>query len=908
MSHLFVAIPTHSETLTTVTAGTVFSLQRRLVERGDRIDLHFYSSAVIAELRNIMLRDFMSTSADALLMIDADQGAPAELLLKLIDSGHLVCGCLYPRRAYHWDQVPRDLGTRDMAAVLQRASSFVGQLDATVDSPLHYIDGFAPAVHVGAGVLLIRREAVTLLQARFPELEGLGLPPDDARGQGPKVWGFFNPMQIDARYGPIQEDYAFCHRWRVGCGQTLWAEIATPVAHVGRAVHEGSFLDFARAHGDAVQPGDHGGSQEPMPPTPRPGELLGAGRADRAWQALFDDGPVQADDIPRAQLAAEIAEQRCDWSTAAALRNLLASATSDAINPKLALMQAVTRCGGLAEARAIARMIAREHSGPERLRGVAMLAESYAAIDRLRDRATRLAAWVERQGGSPSHPTISLAQAASLRLANDIETRALGGDVAGALASAERWLSGVDSRAVENARARMLIEACRMEDALALLDARVGDGGGDWRTLMLTAWAAGEAGRLTDYMGRLAAAAPAIASDEEARQAYAFVRACAAYGAGREAAAIVADGIDPLVQPGWLAGYLGKDAPEASWRRFKELSGRIAEPVLQAPSSGPPVHVLTTFGSAVGGSEGHALELAQALRSRTTAHCWSLGPMAEHWSARGVLPLPDRPAAELRGGTLAIVGTWFPLDFRVAELNPERVVIVYNTFHAPGLERMVEDVARGFGLKPELMFVSPLMHEELDLPGSVFPSMTDLRPYLAIERRNDRGGCTIGRLSRDTADKQRLGDVEILKSLLALGARVDLVGASFLARGIGAHPNLSVRRTQPGIAAEYLAELDVFFYRTGLWVEPCARVVLEAMASGLPVVIDADSGIGAYLTDGEDAVLVRSDAEALERLIELNERQELRRRIGEAARERAARLLSGAGLGALLDVFAAPVG
>jgi glycosyltransferase involved in cell wall biosynthesis len=68
--------------------------------------------------------------------------------------------------------------------------------------------------------------------------------------------------------------------------------------------------------------------------------------------------------------------------------------------------------------------------------------------------------------------------------------------------------------------------------------------------------------------------------------------------------------------------------------------------------------------------------------------------------------------------------------------------------------------------------------------------------------------------------------------------------------------------------------------------------LLEAMARGLPIVVSRVGGVPEVVTDGTDAVLVEPGDPALlaDRLSQLVEDPEQRRKLGEAAAERARRL------------------
>jgi glycosyltransferase involved in cell wall biosynthesis len=920
---LLVAIPTHNELLSTSTVATLLGLQAAMADRGDRVEFRYYSSAIIAELRNKMLYDLMAGDADGVLMLDSDQGCAPDLILRLIDSGHWVCGCLYPHRRYDFARVPAGLDSGDIARVLEYATTYVGRLRPESDGSFKLNDGFVAADYLGTGVMLIRREAVVLMQGRFPELKGRGMAyrADDTPVE--EIWGLFNPLIIGDLGGPVQEDYAFCHRWRVVCDQPLWADVITPVAHVGRTLHQGVFMQHVRA---TEQPAPEAGApaggalarkrkpRAAAKPTkiaeaPTPDGLLAQARdhlqherTSLAWSLASAIAALRPEDLEAAAVAADAAEARGDWASAVGLRDRLATADPDSPGALLALQRATLRCGGLKEARDLARFAAGRLKGPGRLWLICEIAEAYGAISKLRPRAERLARWLSRAGATAPPPALDR-RLVGLELRLDMLRRADAGDLAGAIDSGRRWLARSESWVVEATLMDLLMRVGRPQEVLAIAKARLGDGRADWKTMIMAAWAAGEVGRLVEIWPVLAAATVGIGNETDLGSAYRFIRACAAYGEGRRAAGIVADGLDPLIAPGWLAAYLDEDVvPAAVAAAAERLHGAVAPAEFPAPATPSGVHIVSQFLEPVGGAEMHGVELAQALSDRVSADCWSIDTTHPLWRDRGVRQI-ERDLGP-RGGLLVIVGAWYSLGPWLARAQPDRVAIIFNTFSAPQLEAMVLDIVRQTGVRPELRFVSPLMQQELGLPGLVRPSLTNITPYLKAPPGPPRAVFTVGRLSRDSVEKHRLSDVAVYRALLDQGDKVRLIGAGVMAAALGPHPRLDILPAVPGAAPEFLRTLDVFYYRTGLWVEPCARVVFEAMASGLPVVIDATDGAGAFLENGVDGFLVSSAEEGLARLQQLKADPGLRAKMGQAARASAVRLMMGAGLEATLEVFA----
>jgi glycosyltransferase involved in cell wall biosynthesis len=91
-------------------------------------------------------------------------------------------------------------------------------------------------------------------------------------------------------------------------------------------------------------------------------------------------------------------------------------------------------------------------------------------------------------------------------------------------------------------------------------------------------------------------------------------------------------------------------------------------------------------------------------------------------------------------------------------------------------------------------------------------------------------------------------------------------------------------------AREHMRGLDIFT-RYSLW-ETASCDILEAMALGLPVVASDLPAHRDAVVPGETGFLVKSEVELLERCQELIDDADLRRRLGDAGRERVRREFS----------------
>jgi hypothetical protein len=244
---LLAAVPSHSDTITIQTAQTLICLQEIVHRRGGSFRAHWEGGATVSLVRNAIAAEFLASDADVLLMLDADQGVWPATLERMIDLGKPFVGCMYPKRSYDWSKVNFETAS-SVQDVVYQASDFVGWLRTDAAGKVDAVDGFAPAEHVGTGVMLLTREVFSRLMVRYPELKGRGFGLDAyPRHNSSERWGFFNPANHVDGF-PLSEDISFCLRW-LEAGGEIWANVVDNVLHVGQHDFIGNYVDFLSATG-----------------------------------------------------------------------------------------------------------------------------------------------------------------------------------------------------------------------------------------------------------------------------------------------------------------------------------------------------------------------------------------------------------------------------------------------------------------------------------------------------------------------------------------------------------------------------------------------------------------------------------------------------------------------------------
>lgn len=303
----------------------------------------------------------------------------------------------------------------------------------------------------------------------------------------------------------------------------------------------------------------------------------------------------------------------------------------------------------------------------------------------------------------------------------------------------------------------------------------------------------------------------------------------------------------------------------------------------------PEIHILNPMENAFGGSEHRAVALARLLSTEARVKIWSLFPPDPR--IHSDIPITPVDVSKLRfprGGTLIVVGCYFEVPAWVSVMRPERAVIVYNVPHIDQL-RQTAYVLRAYGIaKIDIVVAGPALEahvRSLGLPLAGFePSWIDLSRFKPASKPADRP-FTVGRMSRDVPEKFHPEDPGLFRRLGESGIQVRIQGGAGLAETLDGASGVELIPAGAIPAEAFLQSLDVFLYRTSpRWDEAWGRVVTEAMACGLPVVVDRRVGAASRLESGQNGFVFESTAQAEEHLRTLRDAPALRAEVGVAAR------------------------
>ena len=218
MAKIFCFIPAFGRMISATTFESCNHLAATLIHKGHHFNVGTYSWPDIEQMRNMAMSYWYDLLPDSeyLLFVDSDMGFSPQLVLDMLAFGEPIVGGVYPKRTYPIDWCVS------------------GLKDGEKRGEFWEVEG------LGGGVLLIRRDAVTKMIERFPDLIGNYMSLSDMKEAGCKrTLRFFDKIQTDK--GPVSEDISFCRRWRETGGQ-VWGAVGHEISHVGMHAFTAGFL------------------------------------------------------------------------------------------------------------------------------------------------------------------------------------------------------------------------------------------------------------------------------------------------------------------------------------------------------------------------------------------------------------------------------------------------------------------------------------------------------------------------------------------------------------------------------------------------------------------------------------------------------------------------------------------
>lgn len=290
------------------------------------------------------------------------------------------------------------------------------------------------------------------------------------------------------------------------------------------------------------------------------------------------------------------------------------------------------------------------------------------------------------------------------------------------------------------------------------------------------------------------------------------------------------------------------------------------------------------------------LDICRMLQGRRPVKLWSDVRPHPSYAGQGITAIQPFAQQFPRSGALLIAGVHMRPDIWLKYAKFEQITLFYNLANHAQLFAAVEALRDSTGMDPELVFVSKMLQLSVGLPGRISRSLMDVQPFLEVggarlAQAAASGGMsrafTVGRVSRDALDKHHPEDPALYRMLASRGLRVRIMGGTCLASALAGVEGVELLPAGAESTPDFYRSLDAFFYRTGASTEAYGRVVVEAMATGLPVVAHARGGYAEVMENGVTGVLIQSQEEAYDAVMRLTLDPSLRRSMGEAGKQQA---------------------
>lgn len=314
-----------------------------------------------------------------------------------------------------------------------------------------------------------------------------------------------------------------------------------------------------------------------------------------------------------------------------------------------------------------------------------------------------------------------------------------------------------------------------------------------------------------------------------------------------------------------------------------------------SPASAPPstLHLLGRFSEAYTGAERELLDIRRLLEGRRPVKLWSDVPPHPSYAGQGITAIQPFAQQFPKGGALLIGGVHLRPGIWIKYARLEQIILFYNLANHAQLFSAIEALRDSASVDPELVFASKMLQLSVGLPGRVSRSLMDLQPFLEVADNRFAQGLmpqaaarpfTVGRVSRDAPDKHHSEDPALYRMLASRGLRVRIMGGTCLAPALQGVEGIELLPAGAESTPDFCRSLDAFFYRSGTSTEAYGRVVVEAMATGLPVVAHARGGYAEVMEDGISGRLIQSQEEAYDAVMRLAADPGLCRSMGEAGR------------------------
>jgi len=269
---LFLATPMYGGMCAGMFAKSTADLSALCTQYGIPLQMYYlFNESLITRARNYCCDEFMRSTSEHMLFIDADIGFNPQDVIAMMalqaedEEKYEIIGGPYPKKCISWEKIKSavDKGIADEDAnVLEKfVGDFVfnpkgGQQSIAIGEPCEVLE-------IGTGFMMVTKKAMQKFQDKYPEYM---YKPDHVRTEhfdGSREIMMFFQAEVDPvskRY--LSEDYWFCQKAQAADIKT-WFCPWMKLQHVGTYIFGGSLADLASIGAAATaDPGALGGKKK----------------------------------------------------------------------------------------------------------------------------------------------------------------------------------------------------------------------------------------------------------------------------------------------------------------------------------------------------------------------------------------------------------------------------------------------------------------------------------------------------------------------------------------------------------------------------------------------------------------------------------------------------------------------
>jgi hypothetical protein len=244
---IFLATPCFACKMSIPFATSVIALKTECAQRGIEVVIEFIGNESLVErARNVLTAKFMKSDCTHLLFIDADIRFDPSSVFRLLEFDKDVTSCVYSKKHLNWDMIRKKVQEGNPEDIRQAGVDF--NLNIAGGSAVAE-KGFVRVLDTATGFLMIKRNVIEKMNEHYKEelfaVNDLQTQQEDV----PNYTSLFLCMIDPESKRFLSEDYSFCRRWQA-LGGEIWADLATPLGHIGSYAFVGDYKERIDSGGD----------------------------------------------------------------------------------------------------------------------------------------------------------------------------------------------------------------------------------------------------------------------------------------------------------------------------------------------------------------------------------------------------------------------------------------------------------------------------------------------------------------------------------------------------------------------------------------------------------------------------------------------------------------------------------